>query len=137
MDDDIQFKTKKFPSKKMITISPLERNNLLNNSFCQTATNIDTIVNEEPHQSPRLNSHTLNEFSLRKKDILLVDDEDFNLITLQSCLKAERLLADTASNGEEGIQKIKENVKTVSKEEAGVESWEGYLQKELERIFLS
>ena len=109
MDDDIQFKTKKFPSKKMITISPLERNNLLNNSFCQTATNIDTIVNEEPHQSPRLNSHTLNEFSLRKKDILLVDDEDFNLITLQSCLKAERLLADTASNGEEGIQKIKEN----------------------------
>lgn len=41
------------------------------------------------------------------------------------------------SQREEMVQKIKENVKTVSKEEAGIESWEGYLQKELERIFLS
>ena len=107
------YKTRKFPSHNVITISPMERKEvgLLNNSFGKETTPMISgdIINEDFHKSPRVNSTTLNTFSFCKRDILLVDDEDFNLITLQSCLKLERLLADTASNGEESIKKIKEN----------------------------
>lgn len=106
--------TKRFPSKYAIQILPSQKEEAcatLNNSFSRMKTKVQGTPLDVPvfakefekHQSPRV----VRKSVLECVDILLVDDEEFNLACLQSLLKLERLLADTATNGEECINRIK------------------------------
>jgi CheY-like chemotaxis protein len=124
LTDFDSFKTKEFPTKGVIQITPLIRNELclLNTSFSKDNSiykysdseldNGPEIIEASvlsPNISPRISSITFDKFGLTKPDILLVDDEEFNLMTLQSLLKLERLLAETATNGEEAVLKVELN----------------------------
>ena len=116
------YKTKEFPSKHVLQITPSVRN-VLNVSFSNANSSYKCSGNESdeepeiieapPNNSPRIiptiTNLTLDKYGLSKPDILLVDDEEFNLMTLQSLLKLERVLADTATNGEEAVSKVEQN----------------------------
>ena len=116
------YKTKEFPSKHILQITPSVRN-ILNASFSNANSSykcngnesdeepeiIEAPPNNSPKLMPTLTNLTLDKYGLSKPDILLVDDEEFNLMTMQSLLKLERVLADTATNGEEAVSKVEQN----------------------------
>ena len=116
------YKTKEFPSKHILQITPSVRN-ILNTSFSNANSSykcngnesdeepeiIEAPPNNSPKIMPTLTNLTLDKYGLSKPDILLVDDEEFNLMTMQSLLKLERVLADTATNGEEAVSKVEQN----------------------------
>lgn len=64
--------------------------------------------NHTPTPTPRsIKSHPLPE--VKQSRILIVDDEDFNVKTLQNMLKLEKQVADICYNGFESIQYLKKN----------------------------
>ena len=80
---------------------------------------MNAVLNKLKNENNDLNTqNTLNEtrspnlsinYDIDKPDILLVDDEEFNLSSLQSLLKMEKLMVDTACNGEDAIRIIQQN----------------------------
>ena len=111
------FKTKRFSSNVVLQITPSIRSELngLNNNLAKikndlvelNGQNSSAYVDSRSPQTKSLNlSANLDD---NKPDILLVDDEEFNLSSLQSLLKIEKLIVDTACNGEDAIRLIQEN----------------------------
>ena len=100
------FKTKRFPSRGILQITPLIRNelNLLKYSFSKMSPTNSPVRNIQDVQSSCI---SIKQYA-KQPDILLVDDEEFNMTALKSLLKKEKLTADTACNGEVCIEKIQE-----------------------------
>ena len=104
------FQTKLFSSNVVLQITPSIRTEL---------NGLNAVLNKLKNENNDLNTqNTLNEtrspnlsinHDIDKPDILLVDDEEFNLSSLQSLLKMEKLTVDTACNGEDAIRIIQQN----------------------------
>jgi CheY-like chemotaxis protein len=111
------FKTKRFSSNVVLQITPSIRSELngLNNNLTKIKNDLVELNGQNSSayvdsRSPQVKSLNLSaNLDDNKPDILLVDDEEFNLSSLQSLLKIEKLTVDTACNGEDAIRLIQEN----------------------------
>ncbi len=84
------------------SINIIQESNQTINKF-NINTHKDTIVNKETNISPL-------DVNCNCKDILLVDDDEFILKTSKNILKKFKLEADSAENGQECLNKIKDKI---------------------------
>ena len=86
-----------------------QSNNNSNNSIFFKSTSKLNSTSKKSCLKKDLNNSSLRIYKKQENDILVVDDEEFNLNCMKNLLKLENNKADYAINGEECLKKVIEN----------------------------